>query len=135
MGSLRELLQSSFQAALEQTNPREAVTRAVDFPTPPTAVLALGKAAGPMLAGLEDASLHLPGFGVTRYGHDLPLDHYELLEAGHPVPDRASVQAAERALELARRLGPDDHLLVLISGGGSALWCAPWGLELEEIQN
>jgi len=134
MGNARELLQNSFLAALEQTNPRQAVTRATDFLTPPTAVLALGKAAGPMLAGLEDAGLRLPGFGVTRYGHGLPLGHYELMEAGHPLPDEASVQAAERALEVARALGPDDHLLVLVSGGGSALWCAPWGLELSEMQ-
>jgi len=134
MEDARELLQNSFTAALNQVEPRRAVTRAVSSITPPTAVLAVGKAAGPMLAGLEDAGLLLPGFGVTRYGHGLPLKHYELLEAGHPLPDEASVRAAERALELARTLGPDDHLLVLISGGGSALWCAPWGLELEEIQ-
>jgi len=134
MKNMRQLLQNSLLAALEQTDPRQAVTGAVKSLTPPTAVLAVGKAAGPMLAGLEDAGLRLPGFGVTRYGHGMPLGHYELVEAGHPVPDGASVRAAERALELARSLGPDDHLLVLISGGGSALWCAPWGLELGELQ-
>ena len=132
---MRDLLERSFKTALQATDPAvrvEARVRALE--PPPTAVLAVGKAAGPMLAGLEDAGLRLPGFGVTRYGHGVPLGHYELVEAGHPVPDEASVRAAGRALELARALGPEDHLLVLVSGGGSALWCAPWGLELGELQ-
>ncbi len=132
---MRDLLLGSLQTTLKNTDPGHRVeTRIAELEPAATAVLAVGKAAGPMLAGLEDAGLHLPGFGVTRYGHGVALDHYDLLEAGHPVPDEASVQAAERALELARTLGPDDHILVLISGGGSALWCAPWGLELEEVQ-
>ncbi len=131
---MHEKLKAAFARALERTDPRRAVREAVQAFELPTAVLAVGKAAGPMLAGLEDAGLRLPGFGVTRYGHGVPLGHYELVEAGHPVPDEASVRAAEGALEFARALGPEDHLLVLVSGGGSALWCAPWGLELEELQ-
>jgi len=132
---MRDLLETSFRTALEAADPARRVAAQADrLDPPPTAVLAVGKAAGPMLAGLEGAGLRLPGFGVTRYGHGVPLAHYGLLEAGHPVPDAASVRAAERALELARALGPKDHLLVLVSGGGSALWCAPWGLELEELQ-
>ncbi len=127
-------LRSAFDAALERSNPREVVRRVVEELDSPSAVLAVGKAAAPMLAGLENAGLRLPGFGVTRYGHGQRLDHYELLEAGHPLPDQASLTAAERALELARGLGREDHLLVLISGGGSASWCAPWGLELAEMQ-
>ena len=132
---MRDLLERSFKTALQATDPAvrvEARVRALE--PPPTAVLAVGKAAGPMLAGLERAGLRLPGFGVTRYGHGVPLAHHELLEAGHPVPDDASVRAAERALDLARSLAVDDHLLVLVSGGGSALWCAPWGLELTQLQ-
>jgi len=131
---LRSRLEATLARALERTDPRRAVREAVRAFEPPTAVLAVGKAAGPMLAGLEDAGLRLSGFGVTRYGHGVPLGHYELVEAGHPVPDEASVRAAERALEFARALGPEDHLLALVSGGGSALWCAPWGLELGELQ-
>ncbi len=133
---MRELLVKSFQFALRVTDPaRRVEDEAQRIGPPATAVLAVGKAAGPMLAGLERAGLRLPGFGVTRYGHGLQLAHYELLEAGHPVPDAASLRAADRALELARSLEPADHLLVLVSGGGSALWCAPWGLELEELQD
>ncbi len=131
---MRDLLLGSLETALEATRPAGRVERRVLELAPPSAVLAVGKAAGPMLAGLEAAGLRLPGFGVTRYGHGVPLAHYELLEAGHPVPDENSLDAARRALELARNLGSDDHLLVLVSGGGSALWCAPWGLELEELQ-
>ena len=58
----------------------------------------------------------------------------ELLFAGHPVPDRRSVWAAERVLEGIGTLRPGDGLLVLLSGGGSALLCAPWGLTLEQKQ-
>ncbi len=135
MNKTRELLQNSLLAALEATDPaRRLAVEARRLEPEPTAVLAVGKAAGPMLAGLERAGLRLPGFGVTRYGHGVPLAHFELLEAGHPLPDAASVRAAERTLEFSRALGPEDHLLVLVSGGGSALWCAPWGLELGELQ-
>ncbi len=132
---MRDLLETSFRTALEAADPAaRTAAEARRLEPAPTAVLAVGKAAGPMLAGLERAGLRLPGFGVTRYGHGVRLAHYELLEAGHPVPDDASVRAAERALELARSLDLDDHLLVLVSGGGSALWCAPWELELAELQ-
>ncbi len=132
---MRDLLANSFLIALAATDlARQMVALLARLEPLPTALLAVGKAAGSMLAGLEDAGLRLPGFGVTRYGHGVPLAHYELLEAGHPVPDAASVSAAERALQLARGLGEDDHLLVLVSGGGSALWCAPWGLKLAELQ-
>ena len=59
----------------------------------------------------------------------------DVVEAGHPVPDRAGVEAASRVLALAASCTQDDLLLVLISGGGSALWPAPAeGLSLENIQ-
>ncbi|MBW3560065.1 MAG: DUF4147 domain-containing protein, partial [Proteobacteria bacterium] len=81
----------------------------------------------------------LSGLIVTRYGHlrdGAPPPGFEVIKAGHPVPDAASVHAADRALEVARSLGAQDQLLLLLSGGGSALLAAPApGLTLADKQD
>ena len=70
-----------------------------------------------------------------RYGHGVPCQRVEVVEAAHPVPDRAGVAAAERILELVRRLGREDMVLCLISGGGSSLLVSPAeGLTLADKQ-
>jgi hydroxypyruvate reductase len=137
----RQFLRSLFDCAVDAVSPRRVLPR--HLPPPPkgrTVVLAVGKAATAMA---EVVANHwhgpLTGLAVTRYGHAGPhlLRHrnIELIEAGHPVPDENSVIAARRALELADTLGEDDLALVLISGGGSALWCLPIpGLSLEDKQ-
>ncbi len=131
---MRERLVALFRRALAATEP-EARVRAALGPEPPRPhVLAVGKAAWPMLRAVEAAWPNARGFGTTRYGHGGRLARLPLLEAGHPVPDEASVAAAQRALALARGLGEGDTLLVLVSGGGSALWAAPWGVSLAEKQ-
>ena len=72
---------------------------------------------------------------VTRYGHAVPCERIEIVEAAHPVPDAAGEAAARRILELARGAGPDDLVLCLISGGGSALLALPAaGLTLADKQ-
>ena len=58
---------------------------------------------------------------MTRHGHAVPCERIEIVEASHPVPDRPAKQAARRILALAQGLGPDDQLVCLVSGGGSAL--------------
>ena len=130
---MRELLEGAFLHAVSATDPERRVREALGEAPERAHVLAVGKAAGPMLAAAEAVWRGLEGFGVTRYGHRRPT-RLPLFEAGHPVPDEASVRAAERALELARSLGEGDTLLVLLSGGGSALLAAPWGVSLEEKQ-
>ena len=65
------------------------------------------------------------GIAVTRYKHGLPTKHIRVVEAGHPVPDEAGEQASREILEKVRRLGPNDLLLALISGGGSSLLSLP----------
>ena len=116
-----------------------AVSPAVVMPavTPVTAagrnvVIAIGKAAAEMMrVALERASVPIEGLVVTRYDHrpTMATDWrgVDLIEAGHPIPDENSVRGADRALRLARGLGPGDRLLVLLSGGGSALAAAPAG--------
>jgi len=109
------------------------------FPEPPpgrTVALAIGKAAAGMAEVLE---AHWPwpleGLAVAPNGSEAKLGRIELLHAAHPVPDEASVAAAERLLALAQRAGADDLVLVLLSGGASALACAPGdGLTLAEKQ-
>jgi hydroxypyruvate reductase len=63
------------------------------------------------------------------------LEGAEIIHAGHPVPDRNSLKAARRALEIASSLGPSDRLICLVSGGGSAMWAGvPDGLSLGDIR-
>ncbi|MFX7866365.1 DUF4147 domain-containing protein, partial [Acinetobacter baumannii] len=65
------------------------------------------------------------GFVTTRHGFGLPTELIEIIEAGHPVPDANSISGAARAIEAAKSAGPSDLVLVLLSGGASALWAAP----------
>src|SRR5437867_12038310 len=75
------------------------------------------------------------GLIVTKYGHALPLQRMRLVEAAHPIPDGAGVRAVYETRELLRGVSEDDIVLVLMSGGGSALWPAPAeGITLEEKQ-
>src|SRR5215831_18279074 len=75
------------------------------------------------------------GLIVTKYGHELPLQRIRFVEAAHPIPDAAGVRAVYETRELLRGLSENDIVLVLISGGGSALWPAPAeGITLEEKQ-
>lgn len=99
-------------------------------------VVGAGKASAAMARALED---HWPGalegLVVTRYGFAVPCSRIEIVEAAHPVPDAAGQAAALRILERVSGLGPDDHVLALISGGGSALLAAPAaGVALAEKQ-
>ena len=116
------------------------------LPAPPkgrTVVLGAGKAGGAMAQAVEalwPAAAPLSGLVVTRYHHTPPrpaglLQRIEVVEAAHPVPDAAGLQAAQRILALAHGLTADDLVLCLISGGGSALLTLPAeGLALEDKQ-
>ncbi|WP_158046083.1 glycerate kinase type-2 family protein [Skermanella pratensis] len=133
----RDLLRAMFDAAVDAALPEKVVPR--HLPPPPkgrTIVLGAGKASAAMAKAVED---HWPGplegLVITRYGHAVPCRHIEIVEASHPVPDAAGHAAAARVLELAEGAGPDDLVLFLISGGGSALLALPApGLTLEDKQ-
>ena len=89
---------------------------------------------------LWPADAPLSGLVVTRYGHVPPVAsrhprRIEVLEAAHPVPDAAGLQAARRIAQMVQGLGPEDLVLALISGGGSALLAEPApGLSLADKQ-
>lgn len=109
------------------------------LPPPPkgrTFVAAAGKAAASMAVAVENHFKgDLSGIAVTRYQHGLPTQRIRVVEAGHPVPDEAGERAAAQILEHAGKLGPDDLLLVLISGGGSSLLSLPApGVSMAELK-
>jgi hydroxypyruvate reductase len=99
-----------------------------DAPAGRNIVLGAGKAAAEM-AAIANTCLQGPteGLVVTRYGHGSPLStgNISVIEAGHPVPDTRSVEAADRMLEIASGATANDRVLFMMSGGGSALLCAP----------
>jgi glycerate 2-kinase len=89
-------------------------------------VLAIGKAAAGMAAVAEARyGARASGVAVLPHGAEAALARVEVLHAGHPVPDEASVAAARRLLELANQTGHGDFVLALLSGGASALACLP----------
>jgi hydroxypyruvate reductase len=132
-----KVLREMFDAAVAAVAPALVVPRAL--PPPPrgrTLAVGAGKAAAAMAMSVEE---HWPGelsgLVVTRYNHGAPTRRIEVVEAAHPVPDPAGRAAAGRLLELAQGLGPDDLMLCLLSGGGSALLALPApGLELAHKQ-
>lgn len=134
----RELLREMFDAAVLAADPLKVVPE--NLPEPPVgrvAVVGAGKASAAMAKGVEQAwpGVDLSGIVVTRYGYEVGCERIEIVGASHPVPDAAGRAAAQRILDLARSLGPDDLMLTLISGGGSALLSLPaGGLTLEDKQ-
>lgn len=133
----KAFLRGLFDAAVAAADPARTVPLAL--PEPPrgrTLVVGAGKAAASMARALEEAwPGPLTGLVVTRYGHAVPTRRIEVVEAAHPVPDAAGEAAARRILGLVDGLTPDDLVLCLISGGGSALLALPGpGLTLEDKQ-
>ena len=135
--SAEAILRAMFDAALAAADPYEAMARRIPAPVRGhTVLVGAGKASAAMARAFETAwSGPLEGLVVTRYGHAVPCDQVEVVEAGHPVPDAAGKRAARHILELARSLGPEDQLVFLASGGGSALLSLPPpGLTLADKQ-
>jgi hydroxypyruvate reductase len=121
------LLRRLFEAALAAADPERVLDGHIPEPVRGrTVVTGAGKASAAMARAFERRwPGPLEGLVLTRYGHAVPCDMIEIVEAGHPVPDDAGAAAAERVLDLARGLGPDDQLVFLASGGGSALLALP----------
>ncbi len=129
---LREL----FARAVERADPMLCVPAALPQ-KPPGRVLVIGagKASARMAEAVEQSWGDVEGLVITRYGHARPTRKIEIVEAGHPVPDPAGSAATARILSRLKGLGPDDFVLALISGGGSALLVQPGGdITLEQKQ-
>src|SRR5438045_1621766 len=149
----RELRQSArliWEAALNAANPATCIRKFLELRdnvliaggkeieiSGRLIVIGAGKPAAKMAQVVEETlgSYISDGVIVTKYGHTLPLRRMKLVEAAHPIPDSAGIRAVHSTRELLRGLTKDDIVLVLISGGGSALWPAPAeGITLEEKQ-
>ncbi|VIO81019.1 glycerate kinase type-2 family protein [Bradyrhizobium ivorense] len=134
MTDRRPLLRSIFDAAVAAAHPDVVLaSRLRPVPKGRIICLAAGKGAGAMAAAAERhyldalglAPSRLVGIATTRHGHGVPTRRIKVVEAGHPVPDEAGLRAADDTLRLATEATPDDLLLVLLTGGGSANWIAP----------
>ena len=133
----RLLLRRLLDASLASAQPAQCVPP--HLPEPPagrTVVVGAGKAAATMARAVEEHwDGPLEGLVVTRYGHRVPTERIEVVEAAHPVPDAGGREAAARILSLVEGLSADDLALCLISGGGSALLTLPAeGIELADKQ-
>jgi len=137
--SPRDLLLESFHAALAAADPMKVVPP--HLPKPPkgrTLVVGAGKAAASMALAVEQnwpAKAPLDGLVITRYQHGLLTNRINVIEAAHPVPDENGEIAAQEILKRVRTLTPNDLLLVLLSGGGSALLSLPVeGISMEDLK-
>ncbi len=154
---MRVLLESTYRQALRGADPLELTAQGLPAERPDL-VLAVGKASLPMVEAVLKLFPDVPWLAsppaVATGGQRAAapavgeLDELrrerkrtvapptgangEIITGSHPLPDESSVRAADRALELAERLGAGELLLLLVSGGGSALWSAPVGVTLEE---
>lgn len=131
----RALLTSLFDAAVGAADPERAL--AAHLPARPkgrTVVIGAGKGAAQLAAAFErlwDGPLQ--GVVVTRYGYACPTKCIRVLEAAHPVPDAAGIAASAALFQAVAGLGPDDLVVTLVCGGGSALLPSPPGdLVLED---
>lgn len=131
--TMRALLMSLYDVAWTTAHPRSCIPP--HLPAVPEGgrivIIGAGKASAAMVQATEahyiarSQQSHIGGFVTTRHGFALPTSMIEIIEAGHPVPDANSVSGAARAIEAAKAAGPRDLVLVLFSGGASALWSAP----------
>lgn len=131
----RAFLASLFEAAVAAADPHRAL--AAHLPARPkgrTVVIGAGKGAAQLAAAFEALwDEPVEGVVVTRYGYACPTKHIRVMEAAHPVPDAAGLAASEALFAAVSGLGPDDLVVALVCGGGSALLAAPAeGLELED---
>ena len=123
----RDILGTLFAHAIRAADPETALAK--HLPAPPkgrTIVIGAGKGAAQLGAAFESLwQQPIQGTIVTRYGYATPCKSITVIEAAHPVPDHAGLNATKALFETVKNLGPDDLVVALISGGGSALLPAP----------
>ncbi|TGP24077.1 MULTISPECIES: glycerate kinase [unclassified Mesorhizobium] len=123
----KSFLVSIFNAAVAAADPEKTIRN--HLPAKPkgrTIVIGAGKGSAQMAAAFEKVwDGPIDGLVVTRYGYGAKCERIEIIEAAHPVPDAAGLEASRRLLEKVRDLTSDDLVVALISGGGSALLPSP----------
>ena len=121
-----DLLRVAFDHAVAAAQAECLIPHLNELPTidGKTRFLVVGKAAAQHASTAAECLGDIEGLCIIPKGHQVSTT-LTVIEASHPVPDAGSLQAAEAALALAQSLGPDDRLVCLISGGGSALMSAP----------
>lgn len=126
--------------AIEKVMPNHAVRNILtkeSFSEGKVILVAVGKAAWQMAksAGEVLGGRITQGIVITKYHHaPNPIPGISVIEAGHPVPDENSVRGAEKAISMVQKLGAEDTVLFLLSGGGSALFEKPL-IPLEELKS
>ncbi|MDD3212553.1 MAG: glycerate kinase [Eubacteriales bacterium] len=131
MSTLREDAQSVIDAALASAQPKKAVARGLGnlrLYGGRLRVIAIGKAAWGMADAVwQELGARIDqGLVITQYGHARgPIPRFTIMEAGHPIPDENSVRATDTAIAMVQGLTVEDTVLMLISGGGSALFEKP----------
>ncbi|MDX8519490.1 glycerate kinase type-2 family protein [Mesorhizobium dulcispinae] len=123
----KTFLTAIFNAAVAAADPQKTIRN--HLPAKPkgrTVVIGAGKGSAQMAAAFEKVwDGPIDGLVVTRYGYGARCERIEIIEAAHPVPDAAGLEASRRLLEKVRGLTSDDLVVALISGGGSALLPSP----------
>ncbi|WP_326541204.1 glycerate kinase type-2 family protein [Pseudorhodoferax sp.] len=129
----RDLLSLLFATAIASAQPARCVP--AHLPDPQRlgrgrlVVIGAGKASAAMARAVEEhwtgPPSRLSGLVVTRYGHGVPCQRIQIVEAAHPVPDAAGLAAAQQIMSMVQRLSADDLVLCLMSGGGSSLLPLP----------
>jgi hydroxypyruvate reductase len=149
MSQQETILRGAFAAALAVADPKEIVPEYLSKifpqgsePKGKCLVVGAGKASASMATALEShaktywPNTRLDGLVLTRYGHCSPTSYIQIIEAGHPVPDQAGMDAAKEIYRLVGELRAGDMLIALISGGGSSLLTLPQaGISIEDMRN
>lgn len=130
-----------WQAAIDAVGGRQAVVNAIDADEDfaPDLIVAVGKAASGMCAGALERFPQCRALVVTKYGHGDPVlgdnPGVEIVESAHPIPDQRSLDAGSALLQRISALPRESRLLLLVSGGASALAEAlPDGMTLDDLR-
>lgn len=123
-----QILRDLFNIAVAKADPMQVIPATLPpKPAGRVVVIGAGKASARMAEAVEMVWGPCEGLVLTRYGYARPCKGIEIVEAAHPVSDAMGMATTQRILTLLQGLKPEDFVLNLISGGGSALLCAPAG--------
>ena len=129
MTTPNDILHALLAAAVDAAHPSRVLPRHLaSLEARPKVVIGAGKAAGAMAQALEETWPEpIEGLVVVPHGYTVRCRNIEVVEAAHPVPDEAGLDVSRRMLAMVAGLGEDEHVVMLLSGGGSALLGLPAG--------